>query len=153
MILIATSFQGYEGKMGAEDEAPKNFGITPFQSKENALFIKGWHCKKGTFAFSEKGRGPDPQQACSQACVSGEAKLFWRNHVLRNLRSYCITIKWIICVQEKIESNQHFRRSLHSYKDTTATKKLEHDPPSWATGYGCLRNWIPESLLSPSLES
>ena len=47
------------------------------------------------------------QQALSQACVSGVAKLHWRNHVVQNLRAcfilYAITIKWTKCVQEKIE--------------------------------------------------
>ena len=46
-------------------------------------------------------------QARSQACVSGVEKLYWRNHVVHNLRAYfilyVITIKWTMCVHEKIE--------------------------------------------------
>ena len=42
-----------------------------------------------------------------QACVSGVAKFSQRNHVVQNLRAYfmlhVITIKWMMCVQEKIE--------------------------------------------------
>ena len=46
-------------------------------------------------------------QARSQACVSGVAKLHWRNHLVQNLRAYFIPIvitnKCTMCVQEKIE--------------------------------------------------
>ena len=46
-------------------------------------------------------------QTRSQACVSGVANFSQRNHVVKNLRAcfmlYVITIKWMMCVQEKIE--------------------------------------------------
>ena len=52
-------------------------------------------------------RGHYPQQARSQARVSGVAKFSQRNHVVQNLRAYfmlrVVTIKWMMCVQEKIE--------------------------------------------------
>ena len=48
-----------------------------------------------------------PKQARSQACVSMVAKFSQRNHVVQNLRAYImlhvVTIKWMMCVQEKIE--------------------------------------------------
>ena len=36
MILIAISFHGIEGKMGAGGDSTKKIGTTPFQSQENA---------------------------------------------------------------------------------------------------------------------
>ena len=46
-------------------------------------------------------------KARSQECAAGGANLSWRNHVVHCLRAhfilYIITIKWIMCLQEKIE--------------------------------------------------
>ena len=54
------------------------------------------------------------RQACSQACLSGVAKLYPKNHVVHNMRAYfifyAITIKWIMCVQEKIELSSMSQR-------------------------------------------
>ena len=65
-------------------------------------------------------------QACSQAQVSGLAKLSQSNHVVRTQRAYFIllyvsTIKWLMCVQGKIEKKvkpgQNFRRFIPVYED------------------------------------
>ena len=54
-------------------------------------------------------------QARKQACVLAEAKLFWRNHVVQNLRAYfilyVIIINWIMCIQEKMELSRMSERS------------------------------------------
>ena len=42
--------------------------------------------------------GPILEQARSQACVSGVAKLYWRNHVMQNLRAY-----FILCYDNQME--------------------------------------------------
>ena len=61
------------------------------------------------------------RQACSQACSSRVARLSSRNHEVQNLRAHfilhIITIKWLMCVQEKIElSSMSQRPRLSSSK-------------------------------------
>ena len=71
--------------------------------------------------------------ARSHACASGMAKLSWRNHVVHFIRTYFIpyvsTIKWIMCVQEKIElSSMSLRPRLSSTKisgDFSLTTKIK----------------------------
>ena len=61
MIIIAISFHGNGGKLGAGGSPQKLSETTPFLSNENAPFyIIGRY--KGHFrSFAEKDRGPDPQ--------------------------------------------------------------------------------------------
>ena len=69
----------------------------------------------------------------SQACVSGVAKLPWRNHVVQNLRAYfilcVITIIWIMSVEKKINlSRMSLRPRLISSdisRDLCLTTKIK----------------------------
>jgi len=80
--------------------------------------------------------------ACSQACVSGVAKLFWMNHMIQNMRAYfmlyIITIKWIICVHGKIEFSSISQRprlsstKILGYLEMQGNnKKLQKNSQGW----------------------
>ena len=68
-VIIANSFQGKEGKIGAWGKVPRKILVKQtFQSKENALFnIKRALQNRQFRCFAEKGKGPDPQEPPS--CV------------------------------------------------------------------------------------
>ena len=67
-------------------------------------------------------------QAHSQACVSGVAKLSQRYHVVQNLGAYfifyVIKIKWIICLQEKIELSSMSQRARWSSSEISGDLSL-----------------------------
>ena len=133
-LLLCAATCLFRGRGGAciytFDEYNSCFKIS---SKLHESWLKSQPCcdEVGHSVFRNSRWSTGPNQARSQAYVSGVARLSRRSHVVRSLRAYfipyAIKIKWIMCVLKKlnfliccrgqgseirVELNQNFRSLL-----------------------------------------